>query len=98
ALLRCLEASGGEPTRYRQVERVRRHALDLVEPAAAAGQYGDGSDETGGVRVPRPGKDVLHRAVLDDLPGVHHGNAVAEFGDDAQVVRDVQDADPAVSE
>ena len=31
-----------------------------------------------------------HRRLLDDPPGVHHGDAVGHLGDDAEVVRDEQ--------
>jgi len=41
-------------------------------------------------------EDVLERPALDDLAGVHHGDAVAHAGDDAEVVRDEDDAHPAL--
>ena len=38
----------------------------------------------------RVAEDRAHRPVLDDAPGVHDGDAVGGFGDDAEIVRDEQ--------
>ncbi len=39
----------------------------------------------------RIAEDVTCVSFLDDLPRVHHGDAVARLGDDPQVVRDQQE-------
>ena len=52
-----------------------------------------GGGEVPGVRVLRRGEDLRRRALLDDPPGVHHGDPVGEVGDDRQIVRDVQRGD-----
>ena len=67
---------------------VRRHAGDGVEFLALGLQRGDGVLQGAIVRVLRVVKDFLGRAGLDDLAAVHDVDAVAETGDDAQVVSD----------
>ena len=47
------------------------------------------------VRMPWPVEDLEHRPFLDDAAEVHDEHAVAELGDDAEVVRD-QDQRQAV--
>src|SRR5262245_60510805 len=39
------------------------------------------------VRVPGGVEELPHRRLLDDLAGIHHGDAVAHLRDDAEVVR-----------
>src|SRR5438093_794563 len=51
----------------------------------------DRLEETLRVRMKRVGEEIGHRSVLDDFPGVHDGDPVAEFRDDRKVVRDVED-------
>src|SRR5439155_24791706 len=43
-------------------------------------------EETLRVRMKRVGEEIGHRSVLDDFPGVHDGDPVAEFRDDRKVV------------
>src|SRR5213594_4076042 len=50
----------------------------------------DRLEETLRVRMKRVGEEIGHRSVLDDFPGVHDGDPVAEFRDDRKVVRDVE--------
>ena len=52
---------------------------------------GIGSHQSNGVRMARAVDDVRHRTDLDDPPGVHDGDAIGGFGDDAHVVRDEHD-------
>jgi hypothetical protein len=41
----------------------------------------------------RLGQDFAHGAFFDDAAGVHHGNALGNLGDDAQVVSDEEQAE-----
>ena len=43
-------------------------------------------EQTLGVRVLRAGEQRVDRRLLDDLPGVHDDDPVADLGDDAEVV------------
>ena len=36
----------------------------------------------------------LDRRIFDDLPGIHDRDMVANFGNDAEIVRDENDRDP----
>ena len=51
-------------------------------------RLGDRREQPLGVRVLRAREQVVDRRLLDDLPGVHHDDAVAEVGDHAEVVGD----------
>ena len=53
-------------------------------------RVGDGPQERRRVRVLRRAQHRTDRAGLDDLPGVHHRDAVGDLGDDAHVVGDEQ--------
>ena len=57
---------------------------------AVAAHLGRRRHQVSGVRVGRVGEDVGGRALLDDAPGVHHGDPVGERGDHGEVVSDVQ--------
>ena len=48
-------------------------------------------DQRPGVGMLRAIEDVAHRALLDDLAGIEHDDAVADFGDRAEIVRDEED-------
>ena len=63
---------------------------EAVEDDVDAGRR---AQQSGGVGVCRGGVEVGGGSVLDDLAGVHHGDAVADAGDDAEVVGDQQHAD-----
>ncbi len=43
------------------------------------------------------GEDLHGRTLLHHPPGVHHGNAVGEVGDDREVVGDVQGSDAVLA-
>src|ERR1035437_2108999 len=43
------------------------------------------------------GADVRHQTELDDVAAVHHGDPVADLGDDAEVVRHHQDRHAALA-
>ena len=55
-------------------------------------QARDRADQHARVRVARPAQHVLGRALLDHAAVLHHDNAMRDLGDDAEIVRDEQDA------
>ena len=59
---------------------------------------GHGREERDRVRVLRRGEDLICRRNLDELPSVHHGNAVTHVSDGGEIVRDEQvgEAKPAL--
>ena len=70
-----------------QVARDRRErALRLAHAVAR-----ERAQESERVRVLRALEDGRRVALLDDLAGVHHPDAIAQRPDDAEVVRDEQD-------
>ena len=82
-------ASRLERTRARRSEHVARGALDrgqrLLAPRV---ETRDRLEEAEGVGVARAGKELLGRAGLHEHPCIHHVDALAHAGDDAEVVRD----------
>ena len=58
---------------------------------APVGQRGE---QAAGVGVPRVGKQLPHRRLLDDLPGAHHRHLVGHFRDHPEIVGDEQDRHP----
>ena len=58
-------------------------------------QAGDGRQQALRVRVGGLAQHVLRRAQLAHLPGIHHGDAVAQVGRQRQVVGDEEHADGA---
>ena len=42
------------------------------------------------IGVQRIVEDIPHRAALDDPPQVHDGDFIANLGDDAQIMRDIE--------
>ena len=88
-------ASGAEPTPRRRrdragdltVERGSLHAPVRVRPR-------DRLEEGLRVRVSGIAEHGVGRPGLDDLPQVHHGDAVADVLDDREVVRHEQDREP----
>src|SRR3954447_4297793 len=88
AHLHRLRATGMEPAPVRWVHQVRRCPGDEVQ---ARGRQRDRRAQQGtGVRVLRIPEDLGHLPLLHDPPGVHHRDAVAGLGDDADVVGDEQ--------
>ena len=84
-----------------RVDRVRDVSCEderLAAPAAARVRDRDGREQRAGVRMPRGCIEVVGRRELDELPQVHHGDAVGDVPDDAQVVgdEDVREAELAL--
>ncbi len=72
----------------------RRHATaDGVEHTAGLvrAQPGQAADQPLRIRVLRVGEKLLHRRPLHQFAGVHDPDAVADAGDDAQIVADEHD-------
>ena len=71
-----------------RVEQRRRQARDrrqALRPRPVDAR--DRAEQAPGVRVLRVVEDLVDRALLDDPPRVHHGDAVGDVGHDAEVVR-----------
>ena len=87
-----VRAARREVTACGRGEQRRRGARDRRQPRrAVAVQPRDRPQQPPGVRVPRVVEQLVQRALLDHLPGVHHQHAVGDVGDDAEVVGDEHD-------
>ena len=84
------QAAAREDAARQLLADVRHEAGDRVEPAVilphAAAR--DAAHEPDGVRVPRVLQHRLRLALLDELAGVEHADAVAHLADDPEVVAD----------
>src|SRR5438445_1738411 len=69
------------------IERGRR-ARYRLQPLAAFGAMDRGSEQPFCIRMDGRAHDLAKRALLHDLPGIHHRNAVADFDRDPDVVGD----------
>ena len=87
-------AARREPAAGRRVAQVRRRARDDLERPAVGVDVREGREQLPGVRVPRPGEHLGHRALLRDAAGVHDHDPVARLGDDRQVVGDEDQRQP----
>src|SRR5215813_4295340 len=82
-------ASRVEAAAARWADQVRRQALDRPQPLMLDRVHArHGAQQRPGVRVLWPVEDLVYRAFLDDLAGVHHDDPGAQPGNHAQVVRD----------
>src|SRR5687768_4757473 len=79
ALLRRERAARVEPAPGRRVKQVGRLTLEGRQPATRAGDRRRGPQEEVGVWMLRSGEDVLSRAVLDQLAGVHHAKRIGHL-------------------
>ena len=77
-----------EATARRHRGQIGRLAVDRRQRLAAAAQRGQTAQQPDRVRVTRLIEDVARLAHLDDAPGIHDGDPVAELGHDPQIVRD----------
>ena len=91
-------ASGQRPTKRQPSGRVdggggetlaHLDALALAKP-----RVGHGREQQPRVRMQRIGEHLLDRALLDDLPRVHHEDVVGDVARAREVVRDVEERDP----
>src|SRR5262249_60046155 len=81
-------AARREAAARRHVGEIWRLAIDGRQRRAAAAQGRQAVQEADRVGMARLVEDVAGASGLDDAPGVHYRNPVAELGDDAEVVRD----------
>ena len=77
-----------------RVDQLGHGARDLLEPHLV--QRGrvdarDRADQALGVGMARVREQRLDARLLDDLPGIHHDDALRHLGDDAHRVRDQHD-------
>ena len=79
---------GGREQRWRLAADLRQPlGRSLVEPRERA-------EQAPGVGVLGVVEDLVERALLDDLPGVHDEDAVGDLGDHAEVVGDQDHREP----
>ena len=96
-----LPAPGGKDAAGNGLRQVRQLALE-PDPATLALERrvgnGHGREERDRVRVLRGGEDLVRGRNLDELPPVHHGNAVAHVSNGGEIVRDEQvgEAEPTL--
>src|SRR5882724_12145384 len=79
-----------------RVGRDRGHgARDLTQPLLAApgalAQPRQGIDQALRIGMARRGEDRLGHLAFDDAAGIHHGDAAAHVGDQAEIMADHQD-------
>ena len=94
--------AGRCPGRRRSAARTDSRAADAPGPAAgresdtavpaSTSGIGNGSQQALRVRIARPLEQLRGRRVLEHLAGVHHDDLVGHAGDDAEIVRDQDDA------
>ena len=84
-----------EWTSWRYVHQVGRQAADRGECLAFLVEPRDRVQQTLGVRMPGLGVQLKSIRLLNDAPGVHHSDTVCDVGNDAEVVRDQDEAHPA---
>ena len=72
----------------RRVDERRRYAGDARQRLLSARERGQRAQQPPRIGVARVAEDILRCAGLDDLARVHHGHAVGDARDDAEVVRD----------
>jgi len=66
----------------------RRNRAGNGDEFFGATEAGSGAEKSFGVGMARAAKNFGDRALLDDSPGVHDGDAVGDLRDDAEIVRD----------
>src|SRR4029450_11900451 len=92
ALGELVRAAWAEVAALRPRRERRRRAGDGGEPLGAwTVDARDRPEQAPGVRVLGVVEDLVEGALLHDSPGVHHGDAVRDVGDHAEVVRDEDD-------
>ena len=74
-----------------RIGHVRHHALDGGQMRGAATEPRDRAEQADRVGMLRIGEQLIDRRALDDLAGIHHGDFVADLGDDAEIVGDQDD-------
>ena len=90
-------ATAGKGAADKLLVGARRQPRNRVQPPLARAQLWDALHQLGRVGVERRLDHLLRGAQFDHLTGIEHGNPVAELGDDAEVVGDEDDRQPALA-
>ena len=69
---------------------------NLVQLTLLVDGVGHGAEQSLRVRIAGRGEEFARFGLLENLSGVHHDDVVGHAGDDAEVVRDENDARPGV--
>ena len=85
ALFEGLGTPRVEPAPRRREDEVGHRALDGRLPAGVRVHPGDGGKQTLGVWVKRVPEEQDDLCDLQNIPGVHPGDRVADLGDDGQL-------------
>ena len=85
--------AAGEGIALRRVDQRGRHAGNGMQPRLPAGQRRERLQQAPGVGVARIVKDILRRAELHDLPGVHDGHTIRHARHGAEIVGDETPSD-----
>jgi len=85
-------ASCREATSSGHRPKLGNSARNDIQTILPTGQVWHALEEPLRVRMLWIGEDLLNRSNLDDFTRVHHRHAVGDFVDDAQIVRNQQDA------
>src|SRR5262245_56725286 len=91
AVLGTLVASWSKRTAGRQVQQIRNHSFDHLEPAlavAARAKLWHRFQQSLRVRMFGIVKDIHRRTSFDDLAGIHDGNRFGDLSNNAQIMRD----------
>src|SRR5688500_5331993 len=70
----------------------RDGAGDGVEAVGVGADFGDAGEEAAGVGMAWVVEDLAGGRLFDDLAGIHDADAIGDFGEEAEVVRDEEDS------
>ncbi|MNL78160.1 hypothetical protein D3C87_2044880 [compost metagenome] len=87
-MLRRIGAARAEQAALRPVVQARHHAGDGGEPRRVLAALGQGRQQRSGIGMLRIGEERVDLALLHDLPGIHHHDALRSLRHDAHVVGD----------
>ena len=94
AFVHHVRAARREAAPRRRVREIRHPSADHAERSRLLLLGREGGQQRLRVRMTRGPEDLRDGRDLDQLPGVHHPDAVADLRDHAQVVRDQHDRRP----
>jgi len=78
----------GKTAPRRQIRKARRHSRDRFETPPAHAALQGRSQQPTRVGVSRGAQNCADRTMFDDPSGVHHRQAVGDFGRDPDIMRD----------
>ena len=81
-----MRGARSEAIALREVDRARNRAGHLVQTRGARFDRRDGAKQATGVLVTGVGEDLLRRTLLDDLPRIHDGDRMGDFGHEREIV------------